>query len=76
MDKEIIHDVNIEDTNIIPIPEESRRILNKKLIYEDPLKPNKKIKNGKIILYVLLFITIIVAITVVIYKLVLMKWMI
>ena len=73
MDKEIIHNVNIEDTNIIPIPEESRRILNKKLIYEDPLKPYKKIKNGKIILYVLMFVIIIVAITAVIYKMVLTK---
>jgi len=68
MDKELIHDVNIEDTNIIPIPEESRRILNKKLITEDPLKPYKKIKNGKIILFVILFIVVVITITAVIYK--------
>lgn len=68
MDKELIHEVNIEDTNIIPIPEESRRILNKKLITEDPLKPYKKIKNGKIILFVILFIVVVITITAVIYK--------
>lgn len=66
--KEITHDVNIEDTNIIPIPVESRKILNKKLITEDPLTPYKKIKSGKIILFILLFMIIVVAITVVIYK--------
>ena len=67
-EKEIIHDVNIEDTNIIPIPVESRKILNKKLIKEDPLTPYKKIKSGNIILYVLLFMVLVVLITAVIYK--------
>lgn len=73
MEKEIIHDVNIEDTNIIPIPVESRKILNKKLIIEDPLEPYKKKKGGKIITSILLFMIIVVAITAVIYKAVLTK---
>ena len=73
MDNDIIHEVNIEDTNIIPIPEESRTILNKKLITEDPLKPYKKVKSGKIIMFVLLFMVVVVAITVVIYKIGLIK---
>ena len=68
-EKETIYDVNIENTNIIPVPEESRKILNKKLIKEDPLMPYKKISNGKIIGIVLLFMLVVVAITVVIYKL-------
>ena len=73
MDKEIIHEVNIEDTNIIPIPTESRKILNKKLVVEDPLKLKKKRKIGKTILFLLFFMIIIIAITVVIYKMVLKK---
>ena len=60
--KEIIHDINIEDTNIIPVPVESRKILNNKLIKEDPLTPYKKSKSGKIILFILLFMIIVVAI--------------
>ena len=68
-EKDTVYDVNIENTNIIPIPEESRKILNKKLIKEDPLTPYKKINNGKIILLVLLFMIFVVGITVVIYKL-------
>ena len=66
--EEQIYDVNIENTNIIPVPEESRKILNKKLIKEDPLTPYKKISTGKIILLVILFMVIVVSITVVIYK--------
>lgn len=66
--KDKVYDVNIENTNIIPIPEESRKILNKKLIKEDPLTPYKKNSNAKTILLVLLFILLIVGITTVIYK--------
>lgn len=72
-EQEKIYDVNIENTNIIPIPEESRKILNKKLIKEDPLTPYKKTSNGKIILFVLLFIILVISVTVVIYKMVLIK---
>ena len=60
----------IENTNIIPVPEESRKILNKKLIKEDPLTPYKNNSNGKIILIILLFIIFIAVITAVIYKMV------
>ena len=67
--EEKIYDINIEDTNIIPIPEESRKLLNKKLIKEDPLTPYKK-QSRNIILFVLLFMIIIISITVVTYKLV------
>lgn len=72
MEKEITHEVNIENTNIIPIPEESRKLLNKKLIIEDPLKPYKKKHGTKIFLILLLMITVII-ITIVIYKAVLIK---
>ena len=67
--EEKIFDVNIENTNIIPIPNESRKILNKKLIKEDPLTPYKKNSKGKIIIFVILFIFLIAGITAVIYKL-------
>ena len=70
---EKIYDVNIEDTNIIPVPEESRIILNKKLIKEDPLTPYKKISNKNIFIFVILFMIIVVSITAVIYKLVIIK---
>lgn len=70
MNEDKTYDVNIENTNIIPVPEESRKILNKKLIKEDPLIPYKKINSAKIIGLVLLFIIIIASITTVIYKLV------
>ena len=66
---EKVYDVNIENTNIIPVPEESRRTLNKKLIKEDPLTPYKKLNNKKIIIMVLLFMIVVIAITTVIYKL-------
>lgn len=67
---ETIYDVNIEDTNIIPVPTETRKILNKKLIKEDPLKPYKKINNLKIILLVFLFVIVVFIITSIIYKMV------
>lgn len=65
-----IYDVNIENTNIIPIPEESRKILNKKLIKEDPLTPYKKMNSGKIIGLILLLMIIVITITAVIYYMV------
>ena len=68
MEKNEIHEVNIEDTNIIPVPVESRKIYNKKLIIENPLKPQRKKSTGKIILLLLLFMIIVVAITTVIYR--------
>lgn len=71
--QEKVYDVNIENTNIIPIPEESRRILNKKLIQEDPLIPYKKTRNIKIILLVIGFIILVAAITTVIYKMGIIK---
>lgn len=71
--QEKVYDVNIENTNIIPIPEESRRILNKKLIQEDPLIPYKKIRNIKIILLIILFIILVALITTVIYKMGIIK---
>lgn len=65
--------VNIENTDIIPIPEESRKILNKKLIKEDPLTPYKKLTKGNYILLVLFFMILIVGITCVIYKFIIIK---
>lgn len=70
---EKVYDVNIENTNIIPVPEETRVILNKKLIKEDPLTPYKKLNSKNIIIGVLLFMIITIAITVVIYKLVIVQ---
>lgn len=70
MNEDKTYDVNIEDTSIIPVPEETRKILNKKLIKEDPLVPYKTKNTGKIILFTLLFIIIVVIITSVIYQLV------
>ena len=72
--QEKVYDVNIENTNIIPIPEESRRILNQKLIQEDPLIPYKKTRNIKIILLVIGFIILVASITTVIYKMGIIKW--
>ena len=72
--KEKVYDVNIENTNIIPIPEESRKVLNKKLIKEDPLTPYQKINKKNIIAFVIMFMLITITITVVIYKLVIEKW--
>jgi len=71
--QEKVYDVNIENTNIIPIPEESRRILNQKLIQEDPLIPYKKTRNIKIILLVIGFIILVASITTVIYKMGIIK---
>jgi len=65
--EEKVYNVNIEDTNIIPVPEETRKILNKKLIKEDPLTPYKKINSGKIIGLILLLMVIVISITTVIY---------
>lgn len=70
--EEKIYDVNIENTNIIPVPEETRK-LNKKLIKEDPLTPYKKSGENKIIAFVILFIFIVAFITAVIYKFVIAK---
>ena len=72
MNEDKVYDVNIENTNIIPVPEETRT-LNKKLIKEDPLTPYKKLKNKNIIIFVILFMIIVIAITAVIYKSVIMK---
>ena len=58
-------EVNIENTNIIPVPEESKVILNKKLVKEDPLT--------KCIIFVLLFILLAGIITAIIYKYVIAK---
>lgn len=71
--KEKVYEVNIEDTNIIPVPEETRITLNKKLITEDPLTPYKKLNKKNIIIFVILFMIIVVAITAVIYKAVIIK---
>lgn len=73
-DNDKVYDVNIENTDIIPIPEETRT-LNQKLIKEDPLTPYKKLNGKNIIIFVLLFMIIVITITVVIYKLVITKWM-
>ena len=67
-------EVNIENTDIIPVPEESRVVLNKKLIKEDPLKPYKKLTKTNCILLIFLFIILVVSITAVIYKFVIAKW--
>lgn len=68
--EEKVYDVNIENTNIIPVPEETRKVLNKKLIKEDPLTPYKKINSGKIIGSILLLMIVVISITVVIYYMV------
>ena len=69
---ETVYDVQIENTNIIPVPKESRIELNKKLIKEDPLTPYKKISNKNIIIEIILFMIIVVIITAVIYKMVIL----
>lgn len=66
-------EVSIDNTNIVPIPEESKKILNKKLIKEDPLKPYKKITKTKYIILILLLIILVALITTVIYKYVILK---
>ena len=66
-------EVNIENTNIIPVPEESKVILNKKLVKEDPLTPYKKLTKTKCIVFVLLFILLAGIITAIIYKYVIAK---
>ena len=70
------NEVNIENASTIPIPKESRILLNKRLITEDPLKPYKRIKKNKTIVTLILIIVFIVAVTYVIYKFGIIKWMI
>lgn len=65
------YNINIENTNIIPIPEEARKLLNTESNKSNDYK--KKLTKKNCIILVVLFMVLVVTITSVIYKMIIAK---
>ena len=66
------YNIDIENTNIIPIPEEARKLLNTESNKSNNYE--KKLTKKNCIILVVLFMVLVVTITSVIYKMIIAKW--